>query len=183
MPATAAGGAAARPASRPAYPTFPDRLYSVKAISATDAWAVGLAPTASLIVHWNGRTWSQSQSITNFGFYYGVNASSARDVWAVGLAGPGDDVLIAVTASWTHNIWAVGMRNGTRCSNGGPKCQTLVEHWNGVRWTVLPSPNPPSGYLNTLMGVSAASRPDIWAVGSTDFGATLTIHWNGTSWS
>ena len=52
-----------------------------------------------------------------------------------------------------------------------------------MRWKVIPSPNPPSGYLNTLLGVTPVNRGDIWAVGSTDFASTLIVHWNGTSWS
>jgi hypothetical protein len=48
---------------------------------------------------------------------------------------------------------------------------------------LLASPNPPSGYLNALLGGSAVSRGDIYAVGSTDYASTLIIHWNGTAWS
>jgi hypothetical protein len=33
------------------------------------------------------------------------------------------------------------------------------------------------------MGVRAASRTSIYAVGSTDFESTLIMHWNGTAWS
>ena len=112
-------------------------------------------------MHWNGRRWTLAPGNT-----------------------PGGDAsLLGVTFSWTNNIWAVGITNPTRCGNGGPQCQTLVEHWNGVRWKVVPSPDPPSGYLNVLWGISAVSRTDIWAVGSTDYGSTLIVHWNGTSWS
>jgi len=88
-----------------------------------------------------------------------------------------------VTATWTHNIWAVGIRNPTRCSTGGPNGKTLVEHWNSTRGTLVASPNPPAGYLDVLWGVSGVSRTDIWAVGSTDYGSTLIEHWNGSSWS
>jgi hypothetical protein len=87
-----------------------------------------------------------------------------------------------VVATWTHNIWAVGMTNPTRCGHG-PQCQTLIEHWNGNRWKVIPSPNPPSDYLNVLDAASAVSRDSIWAVGTTDYASTLVAHWNGTSWS
>lgn len=71
VPGAAATAAVARPASQAAYRTFPDRLYGVKAISATDVWAVGLAPTSSLILHWNGRAWSQSHPLAGLGYYNG----------------------------------------------------------------------------------------------------------------
>jgi hypothetical protein len=139
-------------------------LRSVTVISSANAWAVGHYNAAdgasrTLALHWNGKHWT------------GVPSQS-----------PGNDAeFLGVTASRTHTIWAVGIRNPTRCSNGGPKCQTLVERWNSNRWTLLQSPNPPSGYLNLLWSISAASRGDIWAVGTTDYSSTLIVHWNGTS--
>lgn len=55
--------------------------------------------------------------------------------------------------------------------------------------SVVPSPNPgPNG--NALIGVTAVSATDIWAVGNQRFPAgdgvcasPLTVHWDGTSWS
>jgi hypothetical protein len=47
----------------------------------------------------------------------------------------------------------------------------------------VPSPNPPSGYLNSLSGIATVSRDDAWAVGTTDYPNILIVHWNGTSWS
>ena len=164
----------------------------------------------TLIEHWNGRTWTRvpSPDVGTASFLRSVTAISSDSAWAVGsytaaggtsrtlvlywngrhwtlVPSPspgGDAAFLGVTASWTHNIWAVGITNPTRCGHG-PQCQTLIEHWNSVRWKVLPSPNPRSAYLNVLFGVSAVSRGDIWAVGSTDYSSTLIVHWNGTSWS
>ena len=363
---TIPGAATAAPsgaASRASSPTFPGRLYGVKALTATDVWAVGLTPSSSLALHWNGSTWSSYETNTGYytavngtwghnvwavggtnwfspskplaehwsgrswtrvptqnpaggGYFNAVTATSAGNAWAVGLVGPGpgapsptkpliehwngrhwtiqgfpvpanggqfkgvaatspsnawavgytgpsglpgraqtlimhwngkswtrvpspnvgtadnlnavtvvssdnawavgnysaadgttktltmhwdgrrwtlvpgntpggDGQLMGVAASWTHNIWAVGITNPTRCGGGSetPNCQTLVEHWNSMRWKVLPSPNPPAGYLNLLWAVSAVSRSDIWAVGTTDYASTLIVHWNGSSWS
>jgi len=39
-------------------PAFSGRLYGVAAISDRDVWAVGLGGSGSLIVHWNGTSWS-----------------------------------------------------------------------------------------------------------------------------
>jgi len=86
-------------------------------------------------------------------------------------------------------VWAVGY------SATNPPEQsfrvTLIEHWNGSSWSVIPSPNPTpplSGgpVSNELYGVAAVSANNVWAVGtSQDFGAgkTLIEHWNGSSWS
>ena len=80
------------------------------------------------------------------------------------------------------DAWAVGYDS----SNGADQTadRTLIEHWNGSAWTVVASPHP--GAFSSLNGVQAASRTDIWAVGSyTDSGGTqktLALHWNGTVW-
>ena len=145
-------------------------LRGVSAVSATDAWAVGfsLGSTANsqgtLILHWNGRAWSQvpnpNPSSPN-NQLSGVSAISATDVWAV----------------------------GSRGSNSPARTDTLVLHWNGTAWSRVKSPNPSSNPIvpsNELTGVTAVSGTDAWAVG--DYGTstgqdTLALHWNGTAWS
>ena len=140
-------------------------LKAVTVVSSTSAWAVGSASVGgsskALVLHWDGKRWT-------------IAASNTPD---------GDAGLLGVLATWTNNIWAVGIVHPSSCSNGGPKCQTLIEHWNSKRWKVLPSPNPPSGYLNLLWAASATSRGNIWAVGTTDYAQTLIVHWNGSAWS
>ena len=74
---------------------------------------------------------------------------------------------------------------GVFTTTAAAQTQTLVEHWNGTAWTVVPSPNPGTN-ANFLNGVAAVSANDVWAVGyyyngSTD--QTLVEHWNGTAWS
>jgi hypothetical protein len=75
-------------AGRPGQQTF---VEAVAATSAGNAWAVGLVGTASgdktLMLHWNGRRWTQSRS-PNLGTsgteLFGASAGSAHNVWAVG---------------------------------------------------------------------------------------------------
>ena len=89
--------------------------------------------------------------------------------------------LVAITAS---NAWAVGFYEKSTTS-----FRTLVEHWNGSNWSVVPSPNADSGE-NALAAVAAVSASDIWAVGYRHGpGApgggdrkTLVEHWDGVKW-
>jgi hypothetical protein len=154
-------------AARPnAAPGFSGRLYGGTALSPTSAWAVGLGSTGSLILHWNGKTWTNltPPALTRGGFLLGITATSAKNAWAVGLIGngPGD---------------------GTKATD-----RTLVLHWNGTTWSRVASPTPAPG--GGLGSISASSPTDIWAVGwhgaGPDFSGTsrsLTEHWNGTAWT
>src|SRR5947207_1428683 len=89
--------------------------------------------------------------------------------------------LSAVAAVSANDVWAVGS-SGNQMSGA----QTLIEHWNGLSWSVVTSANPGSIY-NTLYGVTAISATNVWAVGyyvnTTGVTQTLIEHWNGTSWS
>jgi hypothetical protein len=56
--------------------------------------------------------------------------------------------------------------------------QTLIEHWDGTSWRVVPSPNSDVAFLK---GIAAVAANDVWAVG--DGAGTLIEHWDGTSWN
>jgi hypothetical protein len=73
--------------------------------------------------------------------------------------------------------WAVGVR-----VEGGAEL-TLIERWNGTRWSIVPSPNP-SPSANQLQGVTANGPDDVWAVGYTidPDRRPLALHWNGRKW-
>lgn len=100
------------------------KLSAIKAVPATDLWAVGNvsyldAPGAgqvqALIEHWNGAQWS-------------VVRSPAVDLRITTVTG------IAPFAS--NDIWAVGT-SGTPTDDGIR--EPLLEHWDGGTWTVVPA--------------------------------------------
>ena len=82
--------------------------------------------------------------------------------------------LNAVAVLSPCNAWAVGFSGD---DNHG---KTLIEHWDGAAWTVVPSPSP--GNEDELNGVRALSSHDIWAVGESE-GKTLTERYDGSSWT
>jgi hypothetical protein len=63
---------------------------------------------------------------------------------------------------------------------GGTPSGTLIEHYNGTRWRIVPS--PAAGTVPSLSGVAAVSASDVWAAG-TAAGQTLTEQWNGSAWT
>lgn len=77
------------------------------------------------------------------------------------------------------DVWLVG---GTVTTT----VQTAARHWNGSAWVNVPTPNPSAVY-DTLVGVSASSSNDVWAVGTYGSGGwdrePLAEHWDGSSWT
>lgn len=136
-------------------------LRATAAISANDVWAVGDNTNPgvlhTLTEHWDGKSWKIVPSVHPSGvgsIFYGVAAVSTNDVWAVGY-----------TSAYRQT------------SN------TLIEHWDGTQWSVVPSPNI-ANTNNNLYAVTAVSSNDVWAVGNyQNANFTLIEHWNGTQWS
>ena len=141
-------------------------LISVSAVSARDAWAVGAYLTRNsealrtLIEHWNGHRWSRVPS---------PNPSPSPST--------GLNLLSSVTAVSGRDAWAAGT-----VEHGSNGLRPLIMHWNGIRWSTVPSPRRTS--ISQLGSISAASAQDIWAVGSYGLTANhaLIEHWNGTAW-
>jgi hypothetical protein len=189
-------------------------LTGVVDLSPTNAWAVGEA-NGSLLEHWNGSTWSEA-TIPDPDFTPGtddsISASSASDIWVVGStlnaatdefvpealhfngtawsvvpmpqAGTNTSTIGAVTDISPTNAWAVGEDIGATSAVGG---STLIEHWNGSNWSIVPSPTP--GADPGLTGIAARGPSDVYAVGSnlpSINGGTvqgMILRWNGSTWS
>src|SRR5256714_8174769 len=102
-------------------------------------------------------------------------------VWQ-SVSGLGGEQLTAISAASRSDIWAVG--------TAGPEGsqRTLMAHWDGIRWQIVPSPNPPA-FDDRLFGVVAITANDAWAVGETlkrnsrRLGQPLIEPRDGTPWS
>jgi hypothetical protein len=193
---------------------FVAELNGVVDLSPTNAWAIGKA-SGPIAEHWNGTTWS-AVTLPDPDFTPGtgesISASSASNVWIVGstvnvttgvtsaealhfngsawtvvpMQRPGTNTptIGAVTAVSATNAWAVGEDVGATSAVGG---STLIEHWNGSTWSIVPSPTP--GAYPGLTGVAARGTSDVYAVGSNlpsvNGGVVqgLILRWNGSTWS
>jgi hypothetical protein len=121
-----------------------DLLTGVTATSAQNAWAVGneVTPTAepTLILHWNGTTWSQVASPNP------------------GVTSPDDsDTLVGVVATSATNAWAAG--NETDGDTGAN--QSLILQWTGTAW--VPVANP--GGSDNLTSIAASASDNAWIAG------------------
>jgi hypothetical protein len=152
--------------------------FAIASLAPDDVWAVGVAKTArglrTLTEHWDGTRWTVVPSPNP--------ASAARGRFAI---------LLAVTATSSKDVWAAGYRGRT----GSNVSRTLIEHWDGRRWTIIPSPNTRAlnGVVNNILfSISSARKGDVWAVGSWGgvaggYGGrgdhALALHWDGSRWS
>jgi erythromycin esterase-like protein len=172
-----------------------DVLSSVAALSASDVWAVGSTNTEGqpLIEQWNGTQWKvvTSPKSGSGSALLGVAAVSANDAWAVGYTTTNSNIetlteqwngtqwkvvtsvnvgmhpsFTAVTAISSGDVWAVGYK-GTQTAFD----KSLSEQWNGTSWSVVKSPSPGTN-VTQLLGISASSANNVWAVGGYD-GNTL----------
>ena len=151
---------AASMAASGASPSVPSgvQVEDVSAITSNDAWVVGTDSRGRpAMLHWDGSGLTALRSPAGAGELLGVSAVSSTDVWAVGGTVPGN----------------------------GPGSRTLVMHWNGTQWIVVPSPTPGSQDTE-LTGVRALSDHDVWAVGEQNSRAqprAVVLRWNGERWS
>src|SRR5437773_2525406 len=138
-----------------------------RAIAPDDVWTVGYANNPNgpqysiqtLALHWDGSAWSivaTPNAPMDWSRLYGVAATSSNDVWAVGAS---------------RDVASVPGR-------------TLIEHWDGSAWSIVPSPSP-GAVVNELRAVATLSTNDAWAVGFCAGwyrSSTLILPWDGGSW-
>ena len=194
--------------ARPTIHTADEQVYldGLAGKSDQDIWAVGwelsvrpFGEQTPLAAHWNGIAWSTYEFNRIPGALHGVAIVSSDDVWAVGdnngkvatmhwdgqrwstftASRPISGSLNAISFDSRSDIWAVGGEP----TESRDKVRPLVEHWNGVRWSDVPTALRAGG----LNGVTLVSSSDIWAVGTTsgDVGSQniLILHWDGHAWS
>jgi hypothetical protein len=73
------------------------------------------------------------------------------------------------------DLWVLGQNDTTSAP--------LVWHGNGRTWTQISVPSRLLHGGAALVGITATSADNAWAVGVSGAGGTLILHWNGHAWS
>jgi hypothetical protein len=150
-----------------------DNLVATAGASRSDVWAVGFrkrtgfkSPVTTLASHWDGSAWTEVATPV-------INGNRLS--------------FAAVSAVAGNDVWAVGAATDTVSGRFLPY-RTVVEHWDGVRWSLVSAPSP----FNhpQLTGVSAVGAGDVWAVGSggndvatgVPVAKPIFLHFDGTRW-
>jgi len=151
----------------------PGTLEAVAAVSTNDVWAVGsqfrmsgkMTVEHTLIENWDGQRWKVVPSpgavavegVDVSSQLYSLAAVSATDVWAVG---------VALSPS-AHKAW------------------TLIEHWDGKRWSIVfdQGNQPTPGWA---WGVTTISANNVQVFGYKQVNAhqlqALIERWDGSRW-
>jgi hypothetical protein len=130
-------------------------------------WAVGWdrdydapgRPVSSLVVHFNGTSWSRETT---------PNPANRNTLMDVALA--------------NGEVFAVGVAQDT--SGGGITPRSLMLRRQGTGWSSLTVPKGEAGSQDQLLSVAAVSSTSVWSVGyysspSSGLYEPLLVHWTG----
>jgi hypothetical protein len=143
------------------------KLLSVACTSASSCWAVGFIevtgqPHLTLVLHWDGTSWTTQTSANP--------------------AGAGLADLAGISCTSATACEAVG-----QYLDGSSVQHALAERWDGSSWSLQSVPDPSGGATDPqLFDVSCSGASACEAVGwMTASGTTqpLAAGWNGTSWT
>src|SRR2546423_1807945 len=98
-------------------------------------------------------------------------SSTSTSSWSIvtspNAVGSGQSIAVnylnGVTCPSATECWAVCYSINRSGSLG--LFRTLIAQWNGISWTVVPSPNTNATESNLLYGVTCTSETNCWAVG------------------
>ena len=153
-----------------------DVLLGSTCANAFQCWGVGISITninsngsfSPLVETWNGTAWALGAQpplpANDGGGLFDISCIGGSDCWAVG---------------------ALLSENGNSNPTG-----TLIEHWNGSSWSIVPSPTPVgAGVVGAILqSVSCTSSSNCFAVGfaTDDNGQNLNDvieRWDGAAWN
>ncbi len=172
---------------------------------AVGSYRTGNSSSDPLAMLWNGKTWSLMKtngSVQGSDDLYSVSCVSERFCVSVGYISRSDFADSALVLVWDGSLWtdvnvpstgisdvnrllSVSCNSTTSCMAVGrfyesyenSRSQTLTLAWDGVRWTIISSPNSDLRQNNVLNSVSCVSTDYCIAVGSFDIQDTTALDW------
>jgi hypothetical protein len=189
---------------------------SSRACTAVGAQTLAGGAAGTLAERWNGTRWA-IQPTPNppalYGYLAGVSCASAAACTATGYSlNPVTLIISPLAERWNGNGWvikatptpagfasfaplpAVSCTAANLCTAAGSWDNTagneftLAQRWNGARWMIQLTPNPPGHPVaSALEGIACTAADACTAVGTYTTtenapGRTLAERWNGTRW-
>jgi hypothetical protein len=133
-------------------------LFAISGDADNDVWAVGTTAPGTIALHFNGTAWGAvPMALSNTADMSGVSVLAPNDVWAVGSS---------FDFTTQHNT-------------------SVIQHFNGKKWTLVASPHFASG--DQLFAVKAIASNDVFAVGELNSDSQkpqpLIEQFDGTKWT
>jgi hypothetical protein len=186
-----------------------------RACTAVGSYENGSGEQAPLAERWNGTAWAiqptPSPAGATAGELGGVSCTTATACTAVGGYSLSSGQWVTLAEEWNGTAWAIqptrspagatrSYLDGVSCTtvgactavgdylNGSGQYVTLAEAWNGITWSIQPTPDPAGATVSALKGVSCTTVSACTAVGwdyanNPDQYVTLAERWNGTTWA
>lgn len=160
---------------------------SIQSVSVSDSHSLQNISFTSFLQHWDGTQWNRAITADTTPL---LNSLKAEDKSQY--QGDGMTLFRGIATISANDIWAVG---GFSIPSPNLKIgvigHSLIEHWNGHQWQLVPSPDGVVQGNNFLSSLAVISASNIWAVGemsaastrSSVVSAPLVEHWDGKSWS
>jgi hypothetical protein len=146
-------------------PTVPGAsLNAVACASPSACMAVGESDSGVLAERWNGNKWTIQPIPTPAG-------AVSSGLGGISCLSP--SFCMAAGGYFTSS------------SPDGP-AKSFTERWNGKKWAIVPTPNPP-GAVQTFLGTVSCTAPSACTTTGEQHSATGIVHtvaarWNGTTW-
>lgn len=137
----------------------------------TDVWTVGVGQAPGVMQPLIQRCGSTGCTVSELELPAGVRGS-----------------LTSIDGTSPTDIWVAG----AQVLNVDGHAKTLVAHFDGDAWTVVPTPPGEDLVIWWLSAITVAGPDDVWAVGEFrnsgdegggEFSFGLVLHWDGVAWS
>ena len=181
----------------------------IDARSASDAWYVGKYRDSGAVTdhplsaHFDGAVWKlvKTPDPMDGGWLNAIDVSPGGTAWAVGSTLDGFN-FASLRMFWNGTKWVVGKAPpkepaGAALNDvlaisptdvwavGYAGSKGLVEHFDGVKWSMVKHPNPGTASTAFFALGRVPSSRQIWVVGSyagAPVQEALTLRWNGRKW-
>jgi hypothetical protein len=183
-----------------------------KSCIAAGDYRTGIATFTTQAESWNGTAWSV-QTLPSSGYTLSslnaVSCPAATDCVAVGYASNKLSTSHVLAEGWNGKSWTIqktpALPASSQASLGAGSCPAanscmalggyqkskngeflpLIEHWNGVRWTIEPAPLPAHVSLYSLSCPSATSCTGVGERQKCPGCGVVAVaaHWNGSTWT
>src|SRR6266536_3234705 len=187
---------------------------SASACTAAGAYRNSSGTFQTLAERWDGSRWRIQPTPSRAGgdnLLIGVDCTAASACTAAGFSVGRSGILRTLAERWDGSRWRIQPTPnprgaapsqfasvsctsavacaavGARTDSSGDFTRTLAERWDGSRWRLQPTPNPPGAQGSALFGLSCTSSSACTATGNSfnSSGTPVGVfaeRWNGTKW-